>query len=913
MDAHFHRTLLKQKDFPMRGTSLPRLLVASALYVAIIATMAAPAASAAIQNRIPTAISDANPMAIPNSVHPKVALATDLGPAAPDTKLVGMSIRFSMTDAQTAALNQLLADLQNPSSPRYHQWLTPAEFGAQFGVSSADIAKVTAWLTSQGFTVTDVAQGATFITFDGTVAQAESAFSTSIHTLSLNGETHFANVTNASVPGELASVVLGITGLHNFRLSPRLHALSPRFTSSLSGNHYVAPGDIYTIYQMKPLLATYTGAGIGAYTGCHIIAPATQCADIAVTGQVDILPADIVAFRAASGLNTAILPTTVHEGGDPGNALGCSPATSNNCGTPNQLDLSESSLDLEWSGAMAPAANILFVNGPDVIFNAMTQAIDQNMAPIVTTSYGACEAAWGTTDLNLFNQLFAQANTQGQTVIASAGDAGATDCDTSTATQGLAVDFPGSSPYVTSMGGTQFYNDASASGSGTTWAATQYWAGTSGTDVISSALSYIPETIWNDYNNYGTGYSSAFGGGGGGASGFFSKPAWQQGTGVPADAARDVPDLALNASDEHDALLFCYNVAANTSCTNGFRIASGQYATDLNTAGGTSFDSQIFGGMLALVEQKVGSRLGNINPTIYELANLSAYYMAGQTIATLPGVVFNDVTAGNNAMPCTAGTANCLTGGSIGYSAGTGYDQASGWGSVNLSNMANALATGKVTPLGSGSNGTAVPTVTLTPSPTSVVAGSTVTLTATVTGSSGTPTGTVQFLVNGVTVGSPVALNASGVATYTYTTSCANLAMLELPQLTKPASGIESARTNSGGRSRSWLGAGSGASIACLLLLSFPRRRRLNGLLLVALCVAIVGGASGCGSSQSGPPSSTSTGPTPGTLVLAASYSGNSTYAGSIASGISAAGFVTSTSVATPIEVTVTVGACTAI
>jgi hypothetical protein len=187
---------------------------------------------------------------------------------------------------------------------------------------------------------------------------------------------------------------------------------------------------------------------------------------------------------------------------------------------------------------------------------------------------------------------------------------------------------------------------------------------------------------------------------------------------------------------------------------------------------------------------------------------------------------------------------------------------------VNLYNMAHALATGKVTPLGSGSNGTAVPSVTLTPSLTSVVAGATVTLTATVTGSSGTPTGTVQFLVNGATVGSPVALNGSGVATYTYTTSCANLAMLELPQLTTPASGIESASANSHGRRRSWLGAGSGASIAFLVLLSLPRRRRLNGLLLVALCVAIVGGASGCGSSQSGPPASTtSTGPTRGFLL----------------------------------------------
>ena len=975
----------------MRGTSLPRLLVTSAVFFAGLAGISVPVASAAVQNRIGTVASNSSSAEVANSVQPMVALATDLGPAAPDTRLVGMSLRCTMTSDQEAALDQLLADQQNPSSLRYHQWLTPSQFAAQFGLSSADIAKVTAWLAGEGFTVTGVANGGTFVTFDGTVAQAQAAFGTSIHNLSLNGETHFANITNPRVPGAFASVVGAVTGLHDFRLKPHVHTsvASPRFTSSISQQHYLAPGDIYAIYDVNPLLtAAINGTG----------------ETVAVTGQVDINLPDVSAFRSASGLSTTNLPTLVHAGTDPGPAQTC-----NNC-FPSESDLAESSIDVEWSGAMAPSATIDFVLGKDVMFNSMTYAIDNNVAPIVTTSYGNCEAAWGSTELNTLNQIFKQANAQGQTILAAAGDGGAADCDAGpTAQEGVAVDFPGSSPYVTSLGGTQL-NDGTATG------VTQYWNANSSSTVANSgsATGYIPEQPWNDSSILN------FAGGGGGVSSFFTKPAWQLGTGVPSDGSRDVPDLSLDASDSHDTFLYCVNVAAaNGDCSSGFRNAS----TNLDVAGGTSFDSQIFGGMLALVEQKTGSKLGNANPTIYALANKPAYYTAGQTIATLPTVVFNDVTTGGNQMPCVAGTPNCQAGGAIGFSAGNGYDLASGWGSPNLALVANALVAG-VAPLGSGSLGPNISATGLNSSAATVTEGASVILTATVTGftvttanplvttNGPTPTGTVQFLVNNTPVGSPVAL-VSGVATYTFVTNCSTLGQQNLTaaysgdvtyagskgpalsagqagvaggagvsangsivttplivnvapgtcadftlaptgpgitisgsngtvtvaaggtiptvgitttpsngftgtvaftasststtgfvpvlQLSSPSlsitnsspvtvvltfSGIQAdlhmltapGHVDSGtmmakqspGRTP-WKLAGSGVTIASLLMLTLPPRRRLGSLLLVALMVALIGGASGCGSSQAAPPSSgtqTNTNPYAGTYVV---------------------------------------------
>jgi subtilase family serine protease len=872
--VRFNRT--KEGRF-MLSNRLPRLVFT---FACLAATAGAGIASAApVRNRITQPISQAETTEIANSVNPKVKRSTDLGQVSPDTRLESLTLQFSMTAEQTAALDQLLSDLQNPASPQYHQWLTPAQYATQFGLSSADLATVKAWLNSQGFTINTVANGGQFISFSGTAAQAQTAFGTSIHNVSYDGETHYANVTNASIPVAIAAVVSGVAGLQNFRFKPRVHALRPAFTSSVSGNHYIAPGDAYTIYGSNALLNSgVNGTGV----------------KIAVTGQVDINPADIAAFQTAAGLSTANVPTTVVANKDPGAARSCSSATSSNCPSPNQDDLAESSLDVEWSSAMAPGATILFVTGPDIMLDAMTQAVDQNLAPIITTSYGACEAGWGTTELSLLGSVFKQAAAQGQTVLAASADEGATDCDAGpSATQGLTVDFPASSPYVTGMGGTTF-NDGTGTG------ATQYWSNTEGTTSNGgSALGYIPEAVWNDIS------AGGFGGSGGGASGYFTKPAWQTGKGVPNDGSRDVPDISLNASDTHDQFLYCVNVAAGSSCTNGFRKSD----TTLTVAGGTSFDSQIFGGMLALVEQKIGGRIGNANPMLYALGNNSTYYVPGTTILTNSNVVFNDVTSGDNKMPCTAGTPNCPNaGGSIGYSATNGYDLATGWGSVNLTNLANAWA--KVAPLGNGTNGTNASTTALTVSPGTVAAGATVTFTGTVAGSAGAPTGAVQFLVNGAVVGTGTLAN--GVATYTYTTSCANLAALSMPKLLpqQPAARPKSGRGV-------WYGAGSGTVVTCLLFVMLPRRRRLSNLYVALIAVAITAGLAGCsgGGTVANPSTTTTTttttpSTTNGHLVITASYSGSSTYAGSIASGLTTAGFTTTTSTVSPILVTVTPGGC---
>ena len=859
----------------MRSTRPSRLVLTIMCVAGIAGSRCAIAAQA--RNRITQTVSQTETVEIQDSVNPKVSHSKDLGPVSPDTRLQSMMLQFSMSAEQQAALDQLLTDQQNPASPRYHQWLTPAQFAAQFGLSSADLGKVKDWLGSQGFTVTGVANGGQFVRFTGTAAQAQTAFGTSIHTVSYNGETHYANVTNASIPAAIAAVVSGVAGLHDFRIKPhiRANAVRPNFTSSVSGSHFLAPGDVYAIYGMNGLL----GSGING-TGVTI----------AVTGQVDINPADITAFQTASGLSTANVPTTVHENRDPGAAKSCSSATSNNCPSPNQDDLEESTIDVEWSSAMAPGATVLFVNGPDIMLDAMTQAVDQNLAPILTTSYGACEAGWGTTELNLLGAIFKQAAAQGQTVLSASADEGATDCDSGpSATQGLTVDFPASSPYVTGLGGTQF-NDGTGTG------ATQYWANSEGASTNGgSALSYIPEVVWSDVS------LGSFGGTGGGASGYFTKPAWQVGTGVPNDGSRDVPDISLNASDAHDEFLYCVNVAAGSSCTSGFRKSD----TTLTVAGGTSFDSQIFGGMLALIEQKIGGRVGNANPVLYALANNSTYYVPGATIATNSGVVFNDITSGDNKMPCTAASPNCpRAGGSTGYGAANGYDQATGWGSVNLTNLANAWT--KVAPLGNGSNGTNTSTTTLVVSPGTVAAGATVTFTATVSGTAGTPTGSVQFLVNGAVVGTGTLTN--GVATYTYTTGCANLAAITMPRLL-PESPAATSRHGHG----FWYEAGSGTVMAAgLFFLFMPRRRRLSSLYVALIAVAVAAGLAGCsgGGTVANIPASTNTSSSNGHLVVTASYSGSTTYAGSIASGLSAAGFTSTTSTVTPIEVTVTPGGC---
>ncbi len=501
-------------------------------------------------------------------------------------------------------------------------------------MSDSDLGKVTAWLKSQGLRVDGFSRGRTQVFFSGTADQVGDAFHTEFHRYLVEGETSLANAVEISVPEAISGMVLGFRGLENFRPRPRARVEArPNFTSHQTGNHFIAPGDFATIYSVP---AGLDGTG----------------QTIAVVGQTQINTTDIDAFRTAAGLparTSGNFQQVLITGGGTGFSDG---------------DEVEANLDLEWSNAVAKKATILYVyaganSTTKNVFDAMAFAIDNNLAPVISTSYGNCEAHL-TGFVQTLQQEAQQANAQGQTITAASGDSGAGDCEAAsatTATQGPAVDAPASIPEVTGVGGSEFNGGGtnldpagtlSGTAPNTTAAATTFWGGTtSTTDNLSSAKSYIPETAWND-----TTAGSALSATGGGKSSVFSKPSWQVGAGVPNDASRDVPDVALSASPNHDGFLICSQsffvgvTPAVTSCATGFRASDG---AALAVVGGTSAGAPSFAGIVALLNQKTGSNgLGNVNPMLYSLA------------ASAP-TAFHDITTGNNNVPCTQSSKGCPT------------------------------------------------------------------------------------------------------------------------------------------------------------------------------------------------------------------------------------------------------------
>ena len=660
---------------------------------------------------------------VKGTLHPLVQAGNLVGHADPATQIKGVTLYFKPTQAQQSALTALLAAQANPASPSYHKWLSPAQFNARFGLSSADMNRVSQWLSAQGLTVTSVSP--MYISFSGDVTHLESALHTTINRYRVGGTEHLANASEISLPSSISNVTLGVRNLAAFRPRPRVR-VHPRYNYGSSGEHFLAPDDFTTIYDVKALYnAGYTGSG----------------QTIAIVGQSEILASDIDAFRSAAGLPAK----------DP--TLTLVPNTGTAAQSAN--DEEESDLDVEWSGAVAKAATINFVYvGNDQnysVFDALTYAITNDVAPVISISYGACEAEWSTSDVSTLSAALQQANAQGQTVFAASGDSGAADCDVAasanavvtSAQDGLAVDLPAASPYVTGVGGTEFLGDVASPST--------YW-GSSNNSSNGSAISYIPEEAWNDTDT--TTPSNGLSASGGGKSTLFSKPSWQTGTGVPADGARDVPDVALNASPDHDGYLYC----SQGSCTNGFLDSS----SEPSVAGGTSFAAPTFAGILTLINQKLGSSgQGNVNQSLYTLA------------ASTPSA-FHDITVGNNQVPCTSGSTDCGTSGKIGYVTGTGYDQVTGLGTVDANELATAFSAAVTSTLIST-------TTNLTASTTSPTVGTAVTFTATVSPDTGStaPTGTVQFAVDGtnsgsaVTLGSDTSSASSALATLstTFTTS----------------------------------------------------------------------------------------------------------------------------------------------
>ena len=626
------------------------------------------------------------------NVHPLARAQYDQG-AAPDTlALSRMLLVLRRTPQQESSLRSLLQAQQNRNSQQFRQWLTPQQFGALFGPSDSDLAAVTDWLRASGFTIARVSASRTFIEFSGNAGLVRQAFQTTIHRYAVNGQSYWANSQEPSVPAALAPLVAAIDSLNSFpRAAQNLPAkrnstsavasspvLSPDYTFQQDGysQYVVTPFDFATIYDLLPLWnATPAVNGTGE--------------TIAIVGRSDIKPANVTSFWNLFGLDGTHAPqpklVITYDGSDPGY-------------TADEL---EADADAEWSGAAAPGATINLVvsastETTDGVDLSALYIVDNNIAPIMTVSFGECETSLGVSGVQLYGSLWEQAAAQGISVFVASGDSGAAGCDSpgGTASQGLNVNGLASTPFNVAVGGTDFneYN---------TWS--NYWAASNAPVTNESAIGYIPETSWNDScvnpllqylppgttnaeancNNSTFDFLDISAAGGGGSSTSWMKPEWQ--TGTLSDNARDLPDISLFASDGvylGSSYVVCQTGAA-TPCGLG----------SLTRVGGTSLPTPAMAGIMALVDQETGAAQGDPAIVLYKLA-------AHQTGA------FHDVPAGTTiAVPCVTGSPNCTTnttgdkiGITSGYNTAAGYDLATGIGSVDAAKLANGWNTISFTP-----------------------------------------------------------------------------------------------------------------------------------------------------------------------------------------------------------------------
>jgi hypothetical protein len=612
------------------------------------------------QSRITQALDNTRLTTLRGNVHRLARPEFDRGPAPADLPLDRMVLVLKRSPAQESALKQLLGQQQDRFSPNYHKWLTPDEFGRRFGPSNGDIQAIASWLQSLGFQVLQVARGRTAIEFSGTAAQVQDGFHASIHKYFVNGEEHWANENNPQIPAAIAPVVAGVASLNSFRKRPQIRVSGqtitaaydtasgrPQFTAT-DGSHGLSPADYAVIYNINPLYQTGVN-GTGRTIG--------------IVAKSNIKLQDVTDFRNLFGL-AKNPPQVILNGKDPGLV---------------KNDELEALLDSSWSGAIAPNATVKLVvsadtNASDGVDLSERYIIDNNLADVMSESYGDCEANYTAAQAAQIESLAQQAAAQGITYLVSTGDSGSAGCDDpsskTTATGPLSVNILASTPYTMAVGGTQFNENGNNAA---------YW-NSHNNSVYESVLSYIPEDVWNESCTVAQCGSTNAGiwASGGGASTVFPKPSWQTGvTGIPNDGVRDVPDVALTAAS-HDYYLLCQD----GSCT-----ANSKGSFTFHGVSGTSASAPSFAGIMALVNQKTGSRQGQANYFFYQLAAAESLSQCNGSATALPAgnCVFNDVSVGNNAVPGEAGygTPNAQ------YQATPGYDLATGLGSVNVSNLVN--------------------------------------------------------------------------------------------------------------------------------------------------------------------------------------------------------------------------------
>jgi subtilase family serine protease len=627
-----------------------------------------------------------------------------------------LKLMVTRDSGREEAFQQVLRDLYDPKSRRYHQWLAPHEIGEQFGADQKTLDEVSAWLSSRGLTVNGISKSRVVIDFAGKVSALSSAFSTEFHYFDAGGEKLISLTTDPVFDPSIASKVKYIAGFSSVPVHPGtgIANVTPDLNCATGCTHVVSPADFAVIYNLGPV---YNSGNTG------------QGQTVAIVGLSRVNNSDIEAFQQKAGL-----PIT-----DPIVRI---PVTGTDPGPPNLSGdltyLKEATLDVERVFGTAPGASVILdVTTPNpsgvVSTNPLnfpiTDIIDNNVAPIMTMSFAGCEANVGMPEVFFEDSMFQQASAEGISVFVSSGDSGVDTCanhfDPPPSTGSANINYLCASGYVTCVGGTQFNDTADPS---------QYWAASNSGHLLS-ALGYIPEGAWNQST------TTILNATGGGTSLWIPQPAWQTGVGVPAGGNRTIPDVAFNASS-HDGYYGCLaELDGSGDCAQN----------KLLTFFGTSAATPSMAGIMALVNQTLAERQGNFNPTLYSLA------------ATPSNGVFNDITVASSGVsdcdvdtPSLCNNSITLKAGSSppvlpGFLVGPGYDLATGWGSINVGNLITALTSQSVP---------APSTTTLSASLTSVSTTQGNTLTVAVFGAAGTPSGTVQILMNGNTYGTALPLQS---------------------------------------------------------------------------------------------------------------------------------------------------------
>jgi len=636
--------------------------------------------------RIKGTIDEKNLHVISGSTHPLATRANDFGRVDGNLPMQRMMLLLRPSAEQELALNRLINQLTDKDAAEFHHWLSPEDFGARFGPSQEDINKVADWLRLHGFIVESIAKGRLWIEFSGTAAQVEAAFHTEMHQYLVKDEKHVANANDIALPEALTPVVRGVLSLHDFQKHPMhtktmkvqrdimTNQLVPEFTFHSGQFHLLAPGDFSRIYNTLPLLGAGTnGKGVS----------------IGIVARSNIELSDVQTFRQIFGLPPND-PNFILNGPDPGPSGGG--------------DEVEAALDAQWSGAAAPGATVDLVitgstftsDGSDL---SLAYIVDHRLAPIVSSSFGLCEAFLGPQGNAFFRQTYEQAAAQGMTVFVSSGDNGAAGCDEpidfriGPAGFGRNVSGNASTPFNIAVGGTQFAENGNDS---------SFWLLHNRAD-LSSAVGYVPEAVWNescdptiDKNHCGDGLFSLAAGSGGQSScvdsqiignsieciSGYAKPSWQAGPTIPNDGVRDLPDVSLAAAAGHDGYLICFEGACQTSISGGKTVLDSAIVI-----GGTSASTPAMAGIMALVEQKHGTFEGLANANFYQLAAKDNLANCNSTLLInplqRPDCVFLDVTKGNNSVP-----------GQLGFNAIRGFDLATGLGSVNAAKLVTSWNSG---------------------------------------------------------------------------------------------------------------------------------------------------------------------------------------------------------------------------